>query len=608
MNLRKVKEVRGGQGVLGKVLQSRLQRSVQGQESFCFDRWLWKIGDDEHDQGLLIINTGGTFSSGNMDPSKGWGPANHKPEFKIEDEILAFLSSHDLLWDAKAEVVPPFIEDVYRTRVDEFLNRNIWDEDLDGTVRQLLKYLGLPPSARDEAIALAKEHESSEAKEANEALRLIKKNDKRLADLYVQNAKGLHKKEYFEAAKKKHGASFHPPTLGLKVGVESLEKTIDSSDSNPTKWNELAQKIMDGRKRGFSAFVVIHGTDTLSYTAAALSFILENFDLPVIITGSQVPWVKKGVLCDAQNNLIGAVLSAIWRFGDLPEKLRDKANGHFWSAVNQYFRQDSISRKFLQAGIAKIREFEWKENPLTKIPTRTSLRGVYVFFDNKLMLGTRVVKSSSTSFDAFTSANAFIVGSKSGGGHVHIDAKTFVEREIFDVALRERDHVLVAFSFPRYCPPVQVIRPGCKVQMIKLFPGVSLDCYNFARTVGVVFVTFGTGNGPEFGQDMSALVSRIPVVYVSECLAGGTADTYATSFESANRGTIRLHDASVEAAYAKLCCVLSTVDDTLDWSNESPQYPQATLKKIKRLMKLPSAAEFGGDGYVASSDKARMNV
>ncbi len=151
----------------------------------------------------------------------------------------------------------------------------------------------------------------------------MRSNAELLRNLYVQNAMGLHAKSYFEAEKVNHGANFHPPSLGLKVTVESLEEPIDSSDSNPGKWNELASKIIDGRSKGFSAFVVIHGTDTLSYTAAALSFILENFDLPIVITGSQIPWVKKGVLCDARNNLIGAILSAIWRFGDLSRDLRE---------------------------------------------------------------------------------------------------------------------------------------------------------------------------------------------------------------------------------------------------------------------------------------------
>jgi L-asparaginase/Glu-tRNA(Gln) amidotransferase subunit D len=526
-----------------------------------------------------------------------------------------------LVWDPQPDLenaVASFKEAEYQSHVHDFLHKSIWNNDLEGSLRQLFKQLNVNPENRNAAIKCIKQNGLAEARTMMPDLPEV--DAQRLSQLYLQNARGLHVKKYFEVEKSKRAASSHPPSLGLRVTVESLEKTIDSSDCNPAKWNELANVIIDRRKRGFSAFVVIHGTDTLSYTAAALSFILENFDLPVVITGSQVPWIKKGVLCDAQNNLIGAVLSASWRFGTLPEELQKKANGHYWSAVDQYFRKRSedrevhedeaalIARDALKGEIAKVQEWRWKTNPLEKIPTRTPLRGVYVFFDNKLMLGTRVVKSSSTSFDAFSSANAMILGSKSGGGDVQIAVKAFVEREIFDAALRSEDDVLIAFRSPRYCRPVQVVDPTCRVQVIKLFPGFVLDSISFKRTIGMVFVTFGTGNGPNFGQSLFDLAERIPVVYVSECLAGGTTDTYATSFKAANPGTIRLHDASIEAAYTKLCCVLSSVINDLSWPDEDTAvFPGPALKRIKRLMKRPVAAEFGEGSYGASSDKARMN-
>jgi L-asparaginase len=82
------------------------------------------------------------------------------------------------------------------------------------------------------------------------------------------------------------------------------EKPLDSANAAPHHWYELAQRI-DGARDRFDGFVVIHGTDTLAYTASALSFLLGDFRKPVILTASQIPLCE--VRNDAQGNLIGAV-------------------------------------------------------------------------------------------------------------------------------------------------------------------------------------------------------------------------------------------------------------------------------------------------------------
>lgn len=89
-----------------------------------------------------------------------------------------------------------------------------------------------------------------------------------------------------------------------KVDTYSFSPLIDSSDAQPDFWVDLARLI---RKEygNYDGFVVLHGTDTMSYTASALSFMLENLQKPVVFTGSQLPI---GMLrTDGKENLISAV-------------------------------------------------------------------------------------------------------------------------------------------------------------------------------------------------------------------------------------------------------------------------------------------------------------
>ena len=83
----------------------------------------------------------------------------------------------------------------------------------------------------------------------------------------------------------------HVPELvqdHLTIEAVSFEPPIDSSNMGVTHWVELARMI-HSRYDEFDGFVILHGTDTLAYTASALSFMLEGLHKPVILTGSQLP-------------------------------------------------------------------------------------------------------------------------------------------------------------------------------------------------------------------------------------------------------------------------------------------------------------------------------
>ena len=92
--------------------------------------------------------------------------------------------------------------------------------------------------------------------------------------------------------------------LNVDIDVHTVSPVIDSSNVEPAHWIALAELIRDNYAR-YDGFVVLHGTDTMSYTASALSFMLENLSKPVVFTGSQIPI---GVLrTDGRENLITAI-------------------------------------------------------------------------------------------------------------------------------------------------------------------------------------------------------------------------------------------------------------------------------------------------------------
>ncbi len=146
--------------------------------------------------------------------------------------------------------------------------------------------------------------------------------------------------------------SFIPELKMLRVNISSVSfnPLIDSSDIQPESWVRIAEIIRD-HYDAFDGFVVLHGTDTMAYSASALSFMLENLTKPVIFTGSQLP---VGVLrSDAKENLITAIELA--------------------AAKNE--RHEAM------------------------VPE------VCLFFEDKLMRGNRATKRNTEAFNAFASFN-----------------------------------------------------------------------------------------------------------------------------------------------------------------------------------------------------------
>lgn len=92
--------------------------------------------------------------------------------------------------------------------------------------------------------------------------------------------------------------------LHLQIHTYTFEPPIDSSDMEPMHWVKIAQVIADNYDT-YDGFVVLHGTDTMAFTASALSFMLENIAKPVVITGAQLPIGK--LRTDGKENLLTSI-------------------------------------------------------------------------------------------------------------------------------------------------------------------------------------------------------------------------------------------------------------------------------------------------------------
>ena len=149
----------------------------------------------------------------------------------------------------------------------------------------------------------------------------------------------------------------------VRYCVLEFDPLLDSSSMNPERWYEIAHTIKQNYQL-FDSFVVLHGTDTLAYTASALSFMFSFLGKPVIVTGSQVPMAD--LLTDAIDNLSGSLCMA----------------GHFAiPEVCVYFN----SQLFRGNRVTKINAIGFtgfgspNHQPLATVGVEISINGNYIF-------------------------------------------------------------------------------------------------------------------------------------------------------------------------------------------------------------------------------------
>lgn len=180
--------------------------------------------------------------------------------------------------------------------------------------------------------------------------------------------------------------------LNVQLNAVSFDHPIDSSDMLPKDWARMAEIIAENHD-DHDGFVILHGSDTLAYTASALSFMLEGLQKPVILTGSQLPIGM--IRTDARENLITAVEIAALQHNGLPV-----------------------------------------------------IREVAIYFEFKLCRGNRTSKVSAEAFEAFSSPNYPLLAE--AGVHIEINyaALWSTEKEELHVRKVLDEQVGVLTLFP----------------------------------------------------------------------------------------------------------------------------------------------------------------
>ena len=209
----------------------------------------------------------------------------------------------------------------------------------------------------------------------------------------------------------------HSPALEeLAFDVETCEMDlIDSSDMNPEYWIDIARTIRDAYD-DYVGFVVLHGTDTMAYTATALSFLFENLGKPVIVTGSQLPLAKPR--SDAAQNLVTALMFAA-SDGDIP-----------------------------------------------------TIPEVCILFNNRLLRGNRSRKVSSTKFEGFDSPNFGRLAEI--GEHIKVNTKLVRKIPLKEFFVNEflTPYVMIFDIFPGISP--EILRSYFSIERLK---GVVMRTY-----------------------------------------------------------------------------------------------------------------------------------
>lgn len=256
---------------------------------------------------------------------------------------------------------------------------------------------------------------------------------------------------------------------------------LDSTNIQPEEWCLIAKRVSEVVDE-VDGIVLTHGTDTMAYTGSALSFMLRNLPIPLILTGSQLPLVHP--LSDGFDNIRVAFAAAM-----------------------------------------------------------SSLKGVYIAFNRKVMLATRAVKVRTMGFDAFESINEIPVGMVDARG-LHIRKELMVKQH------------------GDFCLDMNI----CKdVFLIKLTPGMNPQIFDVLLQMnykGVIVEAFGAGGINFIRRDLIAklemlLDAGISVVVCSQCLyEHSDFSIYQTGVKVLEKGVIQAFDMTSEACVAKLMWAL----------------------------------------------------
>jgi L-asparaginase len=283
----------------------------------------------------------------------------------------------------------------------------------------------------------------------------------------------------------------------LRYHIAWTQQPLDSSNMAPADWVKIAATILSVYD-AYDGFVILHGTDTLSWTASALSFLLRGLTKPVVVTGSQLPLAMPR--SDAPRNLITAIILA---------------------------------------GTIRVPE-------------------VCLFFDTQLLRGNRAVKVNAGGFPAFGSPNYPPLGVV--GIEMNVDQSLILPPTPRSISLDIRANLLalqremdmLATAVAQFTVISLVLFPGIQASMLD-----AIREYTTPPLKGIILGSFGEGNAPSnpdfLGAVRAAHDAGVVVVDGTQVLSGRVnIDAYETGAGLKGAGAISAYDLTPEAALTKL--------------------------------------------------------